>query len=156
MSKMQTKIKLNTSRLFSRLKLIALDIRDGRPGQERGIQVHSCGTFLGDVAWPLLAMGCVISKCSKIRRGMIGRSSDCLSTWEIERFRDNHTSNAGRITKDVNRQQLTPIVSTRPRLWRPLWLAIIRLPKPIMVVSDVSITLLPIEALILYGPSWRR
>jgi hypothetical protein len=58
------------------------------------------------------------------------------------------TSTAGRITNELNRQQLTPMVSTRPRLCNPRWLAIIRLPKPTMVVSDVISTALAVDGLI--------
>jgi hypothetical protein len=45
---------------------------------------------------------------------------------------------AGSMTSDTNRQAPTPIVSTAPRLCSPRCAAIIMLPKPTMVVSDVS------------------
>ncbi len=60
------------------------------------------------------------------------------------------------MTNDVKRQHVTPIVRTRPRLWSPWWLAIIRLPKPTIVVSEVISTALAVDALIRYVPLRRR
>ena len=55
---------------------------------------------------------------------------------------------AGRKTSAVNVQVVTPSVSTRPRLSRPLWLATISAPKPRIVVSASTSTELAVEALI--------
>ena len=41
---------------------------------------------------------------------------------------------------ELNRQQVTAIVSTRPKLCKPWWLAIINEPKPTMVVSASTST----------------
>lgn len=55
---------------------------------------------------------------------------------------------AGSMTSEVNRQQVTPRASTRPRLCNPWWLAIIRLPNPTIVVSDVNMIDVDVEGLI--------
>ena len=60
---------------------------------------------------------------------------------------DNSVSNAGSRISEENMQQLTPIVSTRPRLSKPRWAEIIRLPNPIIVVSDVSNTAVAVDPL---------
>ena len=66
------------------------------------------------------------------RCGEAGRSSSSVSSF---RFREIHVNSAGSMIIDVNMQQLTPSVSTRPRLCKPRWLAIISEPKPTTVVS---------------------
>ena len=73
---------------------------------------------------------------------LAGSLVDVPSICPIQRNR------AGKTTSDETRQQVTPIVSTRPRLSSPRWLAIIRLPKPTIVVSDVINTALAVDALI--------
>ena len=51
----------------------------------------------------------------------------------------HNTSRLGN-TSAASKQQLMPMVSTRPRLCSPWWLAIIRAAKPTIVVSELIIT----------------
>ena len=55
---------------------------------------------------------------------------------------------------DTNRHVPTPIVSTRPRLYRPRWAAIIMLPKPTIVVVELTkMALMTLADGVFCGPS---
>src|SRR5205807_5219093 len=54
------------------------------------------------------------------------------------RCRVIHVRIAGTRMIDTRRHVPTPIVSTRPRLYSPRWAAIIMLPKPTIVVVELT------------------